>query len=128
MQRVSRFAVGMSTNSISPPSASRQRCFAVPSVDRETRSVSSRVRSNASSSAVRSAAGRSLISAKEKAIRSKLAADPQTKAASLDISARDGVVLLQGTVATEAMKQKAISLARQGEGVVQVIDRITVKK
>ena len=64
----------------------------------------------------------------EKAIRTKLPAAPQTKAPSPDTSARDGVVLLQGTVATQAIKQKAISLARQGEGVVQVIDRITVRK
>ena len=84
--------------------------------------------SSGGSTAVGTSGARPADASLEKAIRSKLAADPQTKAASLDISARDGVVLLQGTVATPAIKQKALSLARQGEGVVQVIDRITVKK
>jgi osmotically-inducible protein OsmY len=64
----------------------------------------------------------------EKTLRSKLATDPQVKAAGLEVSARDGIVLLQGTVATQAAKQKALTLARETEGVMQVIDRIAVKK
>jgi hyperosmotically inducible protein len=84
--------------------------------------------SSRASTAVGTSGARPADSSLEKNLRSKLAADPQTKGVSLDISARDGVVLLQGTVATAAIKQKAISVARQGEGVVQVVDRITVKK
>jgi hyperosmotically inducible periplasmic protein len=64
----------------------------------------------------------------ETTIRSKLAGDSQLKAARLEVSARDGVVLLQGTVATQAVEQKALTLARESQGVVQVIDRIAVKK
>jgi hyperosmotically inducible periplasmic protein len=64
----------------------------------------------------------------ETTIRSKLAGDAQLKAARLEVSARAGVVLLQGTVATQALKQKALTLAREGPGVVQVIDRIKVAR
>jgi hypothetical protein len=70
MQSVSRFGVGMRTDSMSSPSASRQRCLAVPSLEREIFSGSSHVSENRSSSAARSAAGRSVIAANEGVRRS----------------------------------------------------------
>lgn len=63
----------------------------------------------------------------EQDIRAKLAADPQLRGAGLEVSARDGVVVLAGTVANAAARQRAIALARGSRGVSQVIDRITVQ-
>lgn len=63
----------------------------------------------------------------ENTLRTRLAGDSRLKAAAIDVSARDGIVLLQGQVATPAAKQRALTLARETEGVVQVVDRLTVK-
>lgn len=63
----------------------------------------------------------------ERAIRTMLDSDRQLRGASIEVSARDGVVLLQGTVASPAARQRALALVRGGEGVVQVVDRIAVK-
>jgi hyperosmotically inducible protein len=63
----------------------------------------------------------------EDTLRSRFAAEPRLKPASIDVSARDGIVLLQGQVATAAAKQRALALARETDGVVQVVDRLAVK-
>jgi osmotically-inducible protein OsmY len=47
---------------------------------------------------------------------------------SINVSAKDGVVLLEGTVPNQAAKQRALSIARQTKGVTQVVDRLTVGK
>jgi len=62
----------------------------------------------------------------EGTLQQKLAADRQLSAARIELSARDGVVLVEGTVPTTAAKQQALSVVRGTEGVVQVVDRITV--
>ena len=62
-------------------------------------------------------------------IKSQLASDTQVKDASLgsiDVSAKSGVVQLQGTVPTSAAKQRALTLAQSTDGVTQVVDRIEV--
>ncbi len=59
-------------------------------------------------------------------LESKFAADRQTKGAAIDVMAKDGVVLLEGTVPTAAAKQRMLALARQTKGVIQVIDRVKV--
>jgi hyperosmotically inducible protein len=64
----------------------------------------------------------------ERAIRSSLNGDRELRGADLEVSARDSVVLLQGTVATPAARQRALTLARNADGVTQVIDRIVVQK
>jgi hyperosmotically inducible periplasmic protein len=61
-------------------------------------------------------------------VRSRLQADAQARAGSVQITARAGVVLLDGTMPSAASKQRAVSLARSTEGVVQVVDRIRVGK
>jgi len=61
-------------------------------------------------------------------VQSKLDADQQVKAAAIEVIAKDGVVLLEGSVPTTAVKQKALSVARATPGVLQVVDRLTVKK
>ena len=61
----------------------------------------------------------------ETAVRSKLT--PQAQFKGIEISARDGILLLQGSVASQTAKQRALALARETDGVTQVIDRLTVK-
>jgi hyperosmotically inducible protein len=64
----------------------------------------------------------------ESGLKSAVSGDARLKGAKVDVSARDRVVLLQGTVPTQAAKQRLLSLAREREGVMQVIDRVTVSR
>ena len=61
-------------------------------------------------------------------IQSKLSSDAQVKSTRIDVTARSGVVLLEGTVPSTAAKQRALGLVRQTDGVTQVIDRLRVGK
>jgi len=54
--------------------------------------------------------------------------DPLVKLSAIDVSAKDGVLLLQGTVADDATRMRALDIARTTEGVVQVVDRISINK
>jgi osmotically-inducible protein OsmY len=62
------------------------------------------------------------------AVQSRFGNDAMLKDATIAVTAKDGVLLLDGTAPSAAIKQQAISLARGTEGVVQVIDRITVAR
>jgi osmotically-inducible protein OsmY len=64
----------------------------------------------------------------ESRIRERLAADGRLKGSQVEVSAKDGVVLLQGPVPDQASKQRALTIARQSEGVVQVVDRLSIAK
>jgi osmotically-inducible protein OsmY len=44
------------------------------------------------------------------------------------VTAKNGVVLLQGTVTSAAAKQRALTIARGTDGVTQVVDRVQVGK
>lgn len=59
-------------------------------------------------------------------IQAKYFVDPTVKASAIEVSARDGVVVLQGSVANDAARKQAIAIAQNTGGVVQVIDRLTV--
>ena len=61
-------------------------------------------------------------------VRSQLESDTRLKGTSIEVTAKNGVVLLQGTTSTTAAKQRALSLARATDGVTQVVDRIRVGK
>ena len=61
-------------------------------------------------------------------VQSQLSSDVQINGAPLEVTAKNGVVLLQGTVGTTAAKQRALKLARGTEGVTQVVDRVRVGK
>jgi hyperosmotically inducible periplasmic protein len=60
------------------------------------------------------------------AVKSKLAADDTVKAYQFDVDTADRVVTLSGTVETPAEKEQALLIARQTEGVREVVDRITI--
>jgi osmotically-inducible protein OsmY len=61
-------------------------------------------------------------------VQSQLSADARIKGAPIEVTAKNGVVLLQGTVGSAAVKQRALALARGTDGVTQVVDRIRVGK
>jgi hyperosmotically inducible periplasmic protein len=59
-------------------------------------------------------------------IQAKYFVDPTVKTSAVDVSATNGVVVLQGTIANDAVRKQAIAIAQNTGGVVQVIDRLTV--
>lgn len=61
------------------------------------------------------------------AVKSKLAADPAVKASRIEVTTQDKVVTLTGNVESQAEKDQAIRLARETSGVVDVLDRISVR-
>ena len=61
-------------------------------------------------------------------VKSQLSSDKQVKGAAIDVTAKSGVVLLQGTVPSAAAKKRALTVARGTDGVTQVVDRLRVGK
>jgi len=60
-------------------------------------------------------------------IKSKMALDDTVKALSIDIDTKGTVVTLSGTVNSEAVRTKALQLARETAGVTAVVDRLAVR-
>ena len=61
-------------------------------------------------------------------VKSKLAADETVKTAPIEVSTSDRVVTLSGTVDRQAMKNRAVMVARQADGVADVVDQIVVNE
>ena len=59
-------------------------------------------------------------------VKTKLAADDTVKAYQVDVDTRNGVVTLSGAVETTGAKEQAIRIARETNGVRDVIDQIRV--
>jgi osmotically-inducible protein OsmY len=59
-------------------------------------------------------------------IKSQLASDNQMKNAPLEVTAKSGVVFLEGTVPTRSAKERALTVASGIDGVTQVVDRIQI--
>lgn len=59
-------------------------------------------------------------------VKAKLIADDTVKAYQIDVTTRDKVVTLTGTVENAAAKEQAARLARETEGVTNVVDNIQV--
>lgn len=64
----------------------------------------------------------------EQRVRAALVSDRLGAAGSVQATAKDGVLLLEGTVPTAAAKKRVLSVARGIEGVVQIVDRLRVGK
>jgi hyperosmotically inducible protein len=60
------------------------------------------------------------------AVKSRLAADNTVKAYQIDVDTANGVVTLSGTVDRPVAKQQAVVIARQTDGVTDVVDNIEV--
>lgn len=61
-------------------------------------------------------------------LQTTLSSDGLVKSADIQVTAKNGIILLEGTVPTSVAKQRALKLARETEGVTQVVDRIRVGK
>ena len=60
------------------------------------------------------------------AVKSKLAADDTVKASKVDVDTKNKVVTLSGDVDTAAQRAQAITIARNTDGVADVIDQLRV--
>jgi hyperosmotically inducible protein len=60
-------------------------------------------------------------------IKAKMALDDTVKASDLNIDTSNGIVTVTGKVRTKAERDRALQLARETNGVRQVIDRLTVE-
>jgi hyperosmotically inducible protein len=60
-------------------------------------------------------------------IKAKMALDDTVNALDLDVDTRGGVVTVKGLVRSEAERQRALALARETNGVTQVIDQLQLK-
>jgi hyperosmotically inducible protein len=59
-------------------------------------------------------------------VKSKFAADTTVTALKIDVDTLDGVVTLTGQVKSQAEKDQALKLARETDGVKNVVDRLTM--
>lgn len=57
-------------------------------------------------------------------IKAKMALDDQVKARAIDVTTSGSVVTLSGSVASAAEHNRAVQLARETDGVTQVIDHL----
>jgi len=76
------------------------------------------------SSAVKNVVSDSAITA---AIKSKFIADSDIKSLSIHVETVNGKVTLSGQVPSIAMKKKAIDIAENTDGVIEVISKLSVK-
>ena len=60
-------------------------------------------------------------------VKAKFAQDDLVKAHEINVDTRDGVVTLTGDVDTMAARQQAVRLARDTEGVTNVVDELRVE-
>ena len=61
-------------------------------------------------------------------IKAKMALDDTVKALDIDVDTVGTTVTLSGIVSSDAQKQKALTLARETQGVTQVIDQLKVRR
>ena len=60
-------------------------------------------------------------------VKAKFAQDDMVKAHEINVDTRDGVVTLTGEVPTTTARQQAVRLARDTEGVTNVVDELRVE-
>ena len=61
-------------------------------------------------------------------IKSKMALDDLVKARTVDVSTKGSVVTLTGTVVSAAERERAVRLAKETNGVTNVVDRLRIKR
>jgi osmotically-inducible protein OsmY len=60
-------------------------------------------------------------------IKAKMALDEMVKARAIDVTTDDSTVILTGSVASAAERERAVALARETSGVTEVVDRLTIR-
>ena len=81
-------------------------------------------RTSEAADATRRAIGEGTLTSK---IKAKMALDDTVRALKIDVDTQGTVVTLTGTVRSETERQRALALARETEGVSQVVDRLHIK-
>ncbi|MFO1398971.1 MAG: BON domain-containing protein [Burkholderiales bacterium] len=98
-------------------------------VDRANRSVASAT--DRAASATDRATTRAAAAVDDTAITTKVKAavmaEPGLKTLDIDVDTKNGVVTLAGTVESPELKQRAVTLAQEVEGVRSVSDQLVVK-
>jgi hyperosmotically inducible protein len=61
-------------------------------------------------------------------IKTRYTAEDSLRASDIHVAAKDHIVTLTGTVVSDAARTKAVSLAKDVEGVNNVVDKLTIKK
>lgn len=61
-------------------------------------------------------------------VKTRLARQNVSSLTRIDVDTNEGVVLLNGTVESEEVKEQAAQVARQVDGVVQVVNNLQVQK
>ena len=61
-------------------------------------------------------------------IKSKMALDDHVKARAINVDTSGSVVTMTGVVASAAERDRAVRLARDTEGVTQIVDRLQIRK
>lgn len=89
--------------------------------EREAREAAAGIRTAAADAGDRLADG--WLTAK---VQAKFFADDDIKARYIDVSSRDGAVTLHGFVESDALRQKAVEIARVTDGVVRVDDQLLI--
>ena len=93
---------------------------------KEARDVGAKVgeRTAAAASEARQALANSQITAK---IKAKMALDDSVKALAVNVDTNGTIVSVSGTVATAAQRERVLQLARETQGVTQVVDNLRVR-
>ncbi|HXD17045.1 MAG TPA: BON domain-containing protein [Vicinamibacterales bacterium] len=60
------------------------------------------------------------------AVKTKMAADDTVKASEINVDTHNRVVTLNGTVGSQAEKERAVTIARDTNGVASVVDDLTI--
>jgi hypothetical protein len=60
-------------------------------------------------------------------VKTNLTADETVKAAQITVGVQDKIVTLSGVVDTQAVKERAVAVARATNGVSDVVDQITIQ-
>jgi hyperosmotically inducible protein len=107
----------------------RSRATTLDSADLKRKAVTLATRASAMASVAASQVGVTMsegaLTAK---IKSKMALDDHVNARAVDVDTSGSVVTLAGVVGSAAARERAVSLARDTEGVTRVVDRLQVRQ
>ena len=105
----------------------RSRAATLDTADVKQEAVKLATRASAKASVAASQVGVTMSeSALTAKIKSKMALDDHVNARAVDVDTSGSVVTLTGVVGSAAARERAISLARDTEGVTRVVDRLQV--
>ena len=107
----------------------RSRAATLDTADVKREAVTLATRASAKASVAASQVGVTMSeSARTAKIKSNMLLDDHVNARAVDIDTSGSVVTLTGVVGSAAARERAISLARDTEGVTRVVDRLQVRQ